>query len=134
MDVAVWDTYVKKRDSSVLHFDIIVPEIMKNQQTIFGYGKAFIHSKGEGKGTLKTEQCKLCHIEATTPEIEQAIGQQGYYILELDDIPAKLPEHPTRRDLILHLRGHFSKYRFADFQGKSLEEVQQLLTEISASV
>jgi len=30
MKVAVWDTYVTKKDGSVMHFDIIVPEEIIN--------------------------------------------------------------------------------------------------------
>jgi hypothetical protein len=29
MEVAVWDTYVTKKDGSVMHFDIIAPSISK---------------------------------------------------------------------------------------------------------
>ncbi|RYD82581.1 MAG: DUF2024 family protein [Sphingobacteriales bacterium] len=38
MQVAVWDTYVTKKDGSVMHFDIIAPSTIKDEATIFAYG------------------------------------------------------------------------------------------------
>jgi Domain of unknown function (DUF2024) len=39
MKVAVWDTYVIKKDDSVMHFDIIAPSEIKDEATIYKYGK-----------------------------------------------------------------------------------------------
>lgn len=45
MKVAVWDTYVTKQDGGVMHFDIIVPAELKDEQTIFGYGFKYLSNK-----------------------------------------------------------------------------------------
>ena len=34
MQVAVWDTYVTKKDGSVMHFDIIAPDHIKEEEII----------------------------------------------------------------------------------------------------
>ena len=34
MQVAVWDTYVTKKDGSIMHFDIIAPDHIKNEGII----------------------------------------------------------------------------------------------------
>ena len=60
----------------------------------------------------------------------ESIDNQGYYILEMSEIPTFLPENPTRRDMILHLRAFHKTHRFANFQGKSLEDLQNLLSQV----
>ena len=103
MQTAVWDTYVKKQDGNVMHFDIIVPAECKSPETIYEYGKAYLALKEEAQSPIDTEACQFCHIEEPTAEMEAAINSQGYYILEMDEIPAQLPANPSRRDLILYL-------------------------------
>lgn len=34
MKVAVWDTYVTKKDGTIIHFDIIVPEAIRENTII----------------------------------------------------------------------------------------------------
>ncbi len=41
--------------------------------------------------------------------------KNGYYIYCMEDIPDRLPKNPTRRDIILCLRGHFDEYLFTKF-------------------
>lgn len=130
MQVAVWDTYVKKRDGSTLHFDIIVPNEVQEPQQIFHFGKKYLAAVGEPDGKLETEECQFCHIEQPTEEMLDGIRQQGFYILEMEDIPADLPAEPSRRDLILHLRANDSRSRFADFRGQSFEQVAQIFQNL----
>lgn len=127
MSVAVWDTYVKKRDGSVMHFDILVPSTLKDALAIHQYGKEYIATKNEEGARLDTEECQLCHVEDAGADIKAAIQSRGYYIIEMDDIPAALPTNPTRRDLVLHLRAHNTQYRFADLRSKTEEELKSLL-------
>lgn len=42
MKVAVWDTYVTKKDTTVMHFDILVPEEIKDATQIYQYGKEYL--------------------------------------------------------------------------------------------
>jgi hypothetical protein len=44
MKVAVWDTYVKKKDGTVMNFDIMVPESQQNETIIYGYGREYLQS------------------------------------------------------------------------------------------
>mgnify|MGYP003474296298 FL=1 len=39
MQVAVWDTYVTKNDGGIMHFDIIAPIRIKDEETIHTFGK-----------------------------------------------------------------------------------------------
>ncbi|MBX2966125.1 MAG: DUF2024 family protein [Cyclobacteriaceae bacterium] len=85
MKVAVWDTYVTKKDGSVMHFDIIAPVETKDEAVIYGYGKTYLENKGQAGQPLTSEECRFCHIETIKPQWEEAIRQKGYYIYEMEN-------------------------------------------------
>ncbi len=85
MKVAVWDTYVTKKDGSVMHFDILAPESIKDANTIYAYGKDYLKSKGQEGQPLTSKQCRFCHIESIRPQWEADITQKGYYIIEMEN-------------------------------------------------
>ncbi len=130
MLVSVWDTYVRKKDGAVMHFDIIVADDLQDADTIYTFGKTYLASKGE-EGQLASQQCQFCHIESPSAEVISAINRQGYYILEMDDIPAELPQNPSRRDLILHLRAHSATHRFANFRATSSDRLLEMVHELT---
>lgn len=125
--VAVWDTYVKRANGAVLHFDIIVPDHIKDAATVHAFGQEYLAQSGEVNRVITTQECQFCHIEEPSSEIMNAIAEKGYYILKMEVIPESLPSSPTRRDLILHLRAHDPNWRFADFGEKSEEEIRLML-------
>lgn len=47
MKVAVYDTYVTKRDDAVMHFDILVPDDLKDQNRIHTFGQEYLKEKGQ---------------------------------------------------------------------------------------
>jgi hypothetical protein len=83
MKVAVWDTYVKRTDGRTMHFDILVPDTLKNADTIYQYGHQYLKNKPVLASTLTTSECKFCHIEQATPEVEASVNKNGYHIIEL---------------------------------------------------
>ncbi|MEP1150754.1 MAG: DUF2024 family protein [Balneola sp.] len=85
MKVGVWDTYVTKKDGSVMHFDIIVPAELKDKETIFGYGFNYLSNKEVATQTLTSKECEFCHIESVKPEWEKEITDQGYFIFEMEN-------------------------------------------------
>ncbi len=87
MNVAVWDTYVTKKDGSTMHFDIIVPADVTDEAVIYGYGREYLAGVGQDGQPLSSKECQFCHIEAVTPEREEAILQKGYYIYEMENCP-----------------------------------------------
>lgn len=113
-----------------MHFDIIVPDDLKDKNIVYSYGKEFLASKNEAGSKLEVEECRFCHMEEATPELKQSIKSKGYGIIEMKEIPAVLPENPSRTEMILHLRAHHEKYRFADFKNKSTEAIQQLISRL----
>ncbi len=82
--VNVWDTYVTKKDGSLMHFDIIVPIEVKERTTIYEYGKAYLKMKSQEGQPLSAKECRLCHIESLRPEWEAEINKKGYFIIEME--------------------------------------------------
>ena len=85
MKIAVWDTYVEREDSNIMHFDILVPNNITNEQTIFNFGKDYLKSKPFQTSQLTSNECSLCHIEQATEEMISAIEKNGYYIIEMEN-------------------------------------------------
>jgi hypothetical protein len=83
MKVAVWDTYVKKKDGTVMNFDIMVPDSQQNETIIYGYGREYLQSKSIVGYELTSNECSFCHIAQATEEMIQRIREKGYYILEI---------------------------------------------------
>jgi len=85
MRVAVWDTYVTKKDGTVMHFDILVPEDIKDTTVIYNYGKDYLKSKAQEEQPLSSKECRFCHIETLRPQWEAEIKKQGYFIIEMEN-------------------------------------------------
>mgnify|MGYP006248736537 CR=1 FL=1 len=85
MKVAVWDTYVTKKDGTVMHFDIIAPADQKDTAVIYGYGKEYLKMTGQEGQPLTSKECRLCHLRDIQSQWEAAIRQRGYAILELEN-------------------------------------------------
>ncbi|MBL7795976.1 MAG: DUF2024 family protein [Saprospiraceae bacterium] len=130
MPVSVFDTYIRKPDGSTAHFDIIVPEGTDVAQ-VLAYGQLYLAETGIA-GAVSMKECQFCHIEEPAKEMLSDIEARGFFILPFDDIPADLPENPTRRQLIEHLRAHSEAHRFANFRGVGEEEIRALLAQVTA--
>lgn len=85
MKVAVWDTYVTKKDGAIMHFDILAPEDIKDTTIIYGFGKEYLKSKGQEGQDLTSKECRFCHLETLRPNWEADINRKGYYIIEMEN-------------------------------------------------
>jgi hypothetical protein len=85
MKVAVWDTYVTKKDGVVMHFDILAPQDIKDTSIIYSYGKDYLKTKGQEGQALSSKECRFCHVESLRAEWEADIKQKGYYIIEMEN-------------------------------------------------
>jgi len=85
MKVSVWDTYVKRDDGKIIHFDILVPSNFTNKVDIFNFGNEYLSTKPFSTKELSTKECKFCHIENATQEIEDSIKEKGYFIIEMEN-------------------------------------------------
>lgn len=85
MEVAVWDTYVTKKDGSIMHFDIIAPSSISDPQIIHNYGKEYLIIKNEENQPLTSKECRFCHLRNIHPSWENDIQIKGYFILEMEN-------------------------------------------------
>ncbi len=85
MQVAVWDTYVTRKDGKVMHFDIIVPDDLKDENKIYNFGKEYLKTKGQEGRPLTSEESKYCHTEKIREQWEADIREKGYYIYEMEN-------------------------------------------------
>jgi hypothetical protein len=83
MKVAVWDTYVTAANGGIMHFDIVAPAHVKDETTIYTYGKEYLRLKKQGAQNLSSKECNFCHIETATADMVAAINEKGYYIIEM---------------------------------------------------
>lgn len=134
MKVAVWDTYVQLPAGDVLHFDIIVPDQVRDFETIQSYGMEYLSGLETAGLKIEATACQFCHIETPDEQMLQSIESRGYFILEMETIPAELPGHPNRRMMILHLRAHFPKYRFADFRSFDDQTIRNMINSTDDAI
>lgn len=85
MKVSVWDTYVKREDGKLMHFDILVSNELKDEEIIFGYGKEFLKRKSFSTDQLSSKECTFCHIEQATDEMINQINSNGFFIIEMEN-------------------------------------------------
>jgi len=83
MEVAVFDTYVKKKNGGYMHFDIIVAADT-HYDHVLTFGKAYLQSKQRASPHISTRDCRFCHLEEVVPVWEKTIARQGYYIHEIE--------------------------------------------------
>lgn len=131
MKAAVWDSYIKKGDGNVLHFDVVVPDSKSEATLVYKYAYEYLKSKGIEGVEINVKNCQFCHIENLTEEMKTNIETSGFHIIEMDEIPAKLPDNLTRREMILFLRAHFDEYRYADFRDKTDIQIAQIIRTLT---
>lgn len=85
MKIAVWDTYVKRPDGKVMHFDILVSDEQKDIAKIQQFGQQYLDSKAVKGIDLRSSRCNFCHVEQASPEVSSKINTQGYAIIELEN-------------------------------------------------
>jgi hypothetical protein len=85
MQVAVWDTYVTKKNRTIMHFDIMAPLDTRDEKIIHSFGKEYLLSKNQDGQPLTAKECRYCHIEMATHEMEATILQKGYFIIEMEN-------------------------------------------------
>lgn len=85
MIIAVWDTYVRRSNASTMHFDILVPNTMKDAKTVHEYGKKYLKSKPFATGEFNSNECTFCHVEEAKAATILEIEKNGYSILELEN-------------------------------------------------
>jgi hypothetical protein len=82
MRVSVYDTYVRRKDEGLMHFDIIVPE-NSQLESVLRFGQAYLKEKGQEGQQLTAKECRFCHIENAPEPMQASIREKGYFIYEM---------------------------------------------------
>ena len=85
MKIAVWDTYVKREDDTIMHFDILTNENIKDEQIIYNFGNEYLKGKPFKTNELTAKECTFCHIEQATEFIKADIDNKGFSIIEMEN-------------------------------------------------
>ena len=85
MDFHVFDTYVKANDGHTMHFDVITDK--KNNEEAIAFAKEWLRSINENDSIVTSEECKFCHSESVSEDVEIEIMTNGYYIVKMKRCP-----------------------------------------------
>ena len=86
MKIAVWDTYVDRKDGQgLMHFDILVPEGFEDRTAIKAFGNEYLEDKDFETESLALEKCLFCHVENAPIHISEGIRRYGYVVVELSN-------------------------------------------------
>jgi hypothetical protein len=85
MKIAVWDTYLTKKNGVEMHFDILAPEDIKDTAIIYNYGVEYLKSKGLEALSITSKECRFCHVESMRTQWELDIKSKGFYIIEMEN-------------------------------------------------
>ena len=85
MNFHVFDTYVKAKDGHTMHFDVITDN--NNTEKAISFAKEWLKIIKEDSAKVTTEECKFCHTESVSEEIEIEIMTNGYFIVKMDGCP-----------------------------------------------
>jgi hypothetical protein len=81
MYINVFDTHVHTRDGRYLHFDVFTDSNDLAQAR--HYAQQFLKQNNIEDDNISQSSCAFCHSESSSPEVEQAISQTGYYIFKM---------------------------------------------------
>jgi len=81
MYINVFDSHVHTRDGRYLHFDVFTDSNDLAQAR--HYAQQFLKQNNIEEDNISQSSCAFCHSESSSPEVEQAIGQTGYYIFKM---------------------------------------------------
>lgn len=81
MKIHVFDTHVRTKSGSYVHFDVLVDDA--HVEKAKEYAQQYITSLGIEQNQLTLNSCQFCHSEIANPEVQSTIKQQGHYILPL---------------------------------------------------
>jgi len=85
MKIFVFDTYVKARDSHIMHFDVFLPE--NDPEKAVRVAKEWLASIGEQNSTVTSRECRYCHSEEASGQVAEQITNQGYFIFRMEGCP-----------------------------------------------
>ena len=85
MNFHVFDTYVKAKDGHTIHFDVITDN--NNLEKAISFAKEWLKIINEDSVKITTEECRFCHTQSVSEDIEIEIMTNGYFISKMEGCP-----------------------------------------------
>ena len=85
MNFHVFDTYVKSKDGHTIHFDIVTDK--NDTKKAIDFANEWLKTIGEESTKITTEECKFCHTQSVSEDIEIEIMTNGYFISKMEGCP-----------------------------------------------
>lgn len=85
MGFHVFDTYIKSKNGHVMHFDVITDK--NDTEKAITFAKEWLKSIGENDVKVTTEECRFCHTQSVSEEVEIEIMTNGYFIAKMEGCP-----------------------------------------------
>jgi len=82
MNFHVFDSYVKANDGHTMHFDVITDK--NDTEKAISFAKEWLKTIGEESVKVTTEECKFCHSESISKNMEIEIMTNGYFIAKME--------------------------------------------------
>ncbi|MSV33174.1 MAG: DUF2024 family protein [Nitrosarchaeum sp.] len=82
MGFHIFDTYVKSKNGHTMHFDVITDK--NDTEKVITFAKEWLKSIGETDAKVTTEECRFCHTQSVSEEIEIEIMTNGYFIAKME--------------------------------------------------
>jgi len=82
MNFHVFDSYVKANDGHTMHFDVITDK--NDTEKAISFAKEWLKTIGEENVKVTTEECKFCHSESISKDMEIEIMTNGYFIAKME--------------------------------------------------
>lgn len=83
MKIAVYDTYVRKKDGATMHFDVVVPDGTSHEKAL-EFANQYLGSVGQAGQPCGARDCQFCHTVQATAEIQNSIRLNGYHIIAME--------------------------------------------------
>ncbi len=73
------------KDDHTMHFDVITDK--KETEKVIKYAKAGLKPIDESESEVTLEECRFCHSESVSEEVEIEIMTNGYFIAKMEGCP-----------------------------------------------
>ena len=85
MGFHVFDTYVKGKNGQTMHFDVVTDK--NDTEKAVSFAKEWLKSIGEQDVIITAKECRFCHTQSVSKEIEIEIMTDGYFIVKMEGCP-----------------------------------------------
>ncbi len=68
-----------------MHFDVITDK--NDIEKVIMFAKEWLKSIGENDVKVTTEECRFCHTQSVSEEVEIEIMTNGYFIAKIEGCP-----------------------------------------------